>query len=184
MNRLLILFVVSILLSSCAGGGDAPAGREPPAALEIISPAFAVGASIPMLYSCQGEDISPALEWSAPPQGTKSLALVMDDPDAPLGTWVHWVVFNLPPGSRGLPEKTSTANGSSSLPAGAIHGENSWGREGYGGPCPPSGTHRYFFRLYALDILLEDRPLDKAGLLKAIDGHILAQGEFFGTYAK
>ncbi len=108
----------------------------------------------------------------------------MDDPDAPGTTWVHWVVYNLPPGIRALPEAAAGKDGSAGMPQGAITGTNSWRRSGYGGPCPPSGEHRYFFRLYALDITLDTPGMDKSALLKAIDGHILGQGELVGTYHK
>ena len=188
MNRLLILLLLLPCLASCAANRQAStpvvAGSGAPALFEITSPAFTAGEAIPSVYSCQGEDHSPALEWSDPPPGTQSLALVMDDPDAPGKTWVHWIVFNLPPDSRGLAESASTARGTSSLPEGARSGKNSSGREDYGGPCPPSGTHRYFFHLYALDTTLDDQPLDKTALLKAIEGHVLDQGELMGTYAK
>jgi Raf kinase inhibitor-like YbhB/YbcL family protein len=155
------------------------------AALEISSPAFAQGASIPTLYTCQGNDTSPELVWAGPPDDTRSLALIMDDPDAPLGTWVHWVVYNLPPESRGLPEGASAANASQfNLPGGAVQGQTSFKRGDYGGPCPPSGMYHYVFHVYALDIRLEQTGLDKPGLLKAMEGHILAYGELTGTYQK
>jgi len=186
MNRLFILLLFIPLFSACAGNGETPVSEQagPPGQMALSSPAFAAGAAIPTVYSCQGEDRSPALEWSAPPAGTQSLALVVDDPDAPMKTWTHWIVYNLPPDTRGLAESASAANGPSTLPAGAVSGKNSWGREDYGGPCPPSGEHRYFFHLYALDVALDDQALDQSALLKAMDGHVLAQGEFFGTYSK
>jgi Raf kinase inhibitor-like YbhB/YbcL family protein len=185
MKRLVLIFF--LLLTACGGSEGAQpaaqAGKTPPA-LEITSPAFQPGASIPQKYTCQGEDLSPALEWSAPPAGTKSLALIMDDPDAPGGTWVHWVVYNLPPSARGLPESASQAAGKVSLPEGALQGKNSFSRVNYGGPCPPSGEHHYRFHLYALDDALSGDSLNKEALLKAMDGHILAQGEMVGLYKK
>lgn len=145
---------------------------------DLTSSAFAQGERIPTKYTCDGEDISPPLQWRNPPQGTQSFALIMDDPDAPVGTWVHWVLFNLPADTQELPEQTT-------LPAGAQDGKNSWGRTGYGGPCPPSGTHRYFFKLYALDTTVNlTASTDKAQLLRAMEGHILAQAEVMGTYSR
>jgi len=146
----------------------------------LSSPAFAQGAAIPQQFTCQGDNISPELAWSEPPAGTRSLALLVEDPDAPLGTWVHWVVYNLPADARGLPENVSAGD----LPSGAIQGKTSFGRPGYGGPCPPSGQHHYYFRLYALDTPLDSPDLDKAALLKAMQGHSLAQAEWMGVYQK
>lgn len=144
----------------------------------LTSSAFAQGERIPTKYTCDGEDSSPPLQWRNPPPGTQSFALIMDDPDAPVGTWIHWVLFNLIADIQELPEQAT-------LPAGAQDGKNSWGRTGYGGPCPPSGTHRYFFKLYALDttVNLTASP-DKAQLLRAMEGHILAQAEVMGTYSR
>jgi len=144
--------------------------------MSLTSPSFDAGQPIPSKFSCHGEDISPELAWDTPPEGTQSLALIMDDPDAPVGTWVHWVVFNISPTTTRLDE-------------GAVNfstdGNNSWKRGGYGGPCPPSGTHRYFFKLYALDTQLDLSPgADKSALEKAMDGHILALGELMGTFTK
>jgi Raf kinase inhibitor-like YbhB/YbcL family protein len=150
--------------------------------LNITSTAFTSGQPIPSQFSCKGEGISPPLAWGGMPTGTKSLALIMDDPDAPMGTFVHWVIFNLPPSSAGLAEATPT---SPQLPDGSTQGANSAGRTGYTGPCPPSGTHRYFFRLYALDAALSlSSGTTKEQLLKAMDGHVLAQGELMGTFSK
>ena len=187
MKRLILLLL--LILTGCAGAPDqapAPSGGNPSAAeMAITSPAFAQNAAIPQKYTCQGEDISPALEWAEPPQGTQSLALVMDDQDAPVGTWVHWVVYNLPPDTRGLPESASQGSSAqSNLPPGAQQGKNSFNRENYGGPCPPSGEHHYRFHVYALDTMLSGESLDKAALLKAMDGHVLGQGELVGLYKK
>lgn len=144
----------------------------------LTSSAFAQGERIPTKYTCDGEDISPPLQWSNPPQGAQSFALIMDDPDAPVGTWVHWVLFNLPANIQELPEQATP-------PTGSQEGRNSWGRTGYGGPCPPSGTHRYFFKLYALDTTVNlTASADKAQLLRAMEGHILAQAEVMGTYSR
>jgi hypothetical protein len=147
-------------------------------AFSITSPAFAPGQLIPSKYTCDGQDISPPLQWSDIPADTKSLALIMDDPDAPVGTWDHWLVFNLPPDLAGLPEKASK-------PKEASDGKNSWGRLGYGGPCPPRGVHRYFFKLYALDTTLAlAQGANKGQLLSAMAGHILTQAELMGTYSR
>ena len=149
---------------------------------ELTSPAFAHGEPIPRKYTCDGEDISPPLRWSDPPQGTQSLALIADDPDAPIGTWIHWVLYNLPAETRGLPE---TIPPDADLPDGSQHGQNSWRRLGYGGPCPPSGTHRYFFKLYALDAVLDlVASASKKQLLRAMERHVLAQAELMGVYAR
>ena len=152
----------------------------------LTSPAFAAGDEIPIRYTCEGDDVSPPLAWSMLPAGTKSLALIVDDPDAPdpkapKMTWVHWVLYNLPPSADGLPEGVAAG----ALPAGTREGLNDWKRSGYGGPCPPIGRHRYFHKLYALDTVLPDlgRP-SKVALERAMQGHILAQAELLGTYAK
>ena len=149
---------------------------------ELTSTAFAPGQPIPSKYTCNGENVSPPLRWSDPPQGTQSLALICDDPDAPAGTWVHWVLYNLPAKTRALAEAVPA---NADLPDGSRHGKNSGGRLGYSGPCPPSGTHRYFFNLYALDTVLGlASGADKSQLLQAMQGHILAQTELMGTYKK
>ena len=150
--------------------------------ISLSSTAFAAGASIPADYSCKGRSVSPPLAWSNAPAGTGSFALIVDDPDAPLGTFIHWVIYNIPASSRGLPEAVPT-NGQSA--DGTRQGNNGAGRVGYTGPCPPSGTHRYFFKLYALDKVLDlSSGADKDQLLKAMQGHILAQGELMGTFSK
>jgi Raf kinase inhibitor-like YbhB/YbcL family protein len=149
---------------------------------ELTSAAFAPGEPIPPKYTCDGDDVSPPLEWTDPPAGTQSLALICDDPDAPAGTWVHWVLFNLPAEARALPEAVPAV---ADLPDGSRHGNNSWRRVGYGGPCPPSGTHRYFFKLYALDTALDlAAGASKKELLGAMEGHVLAQAELMGTYSR
>jgi len=155
-------------------------GQEVP--FELTSVAFAREEPIPVKHTCDGEDTSPPLQWSDPPAGTQSFALIADDPDAPVGTWVHWVLYNLPSEARALPEAVPSA---ADLPDGSRHGENSWGRMDYGGPCPPSGTHRYFFKLYALDQALDlEAGATKDQLLQAMDEHILAQTELMGTYTR
>jgi Raf kinase inhibitor-like YbhB/YbcL family protein len=149
----------------------------------LTSSAFNQGEPIPVQYSCKGRDASPPLEWGEElPKGTKSLALIMDDPDAPMGTWVHWVLWNIPTTAHGWPENTPT---DPELVNGAIQGTTSAGSNGYHGPCPPSGTHRYFFKLYALDVKLSlSSNADMDDLLQAVEGHILAQTELMGTFTK
>lgn len=154
--------------------------------MNLFSPAFANGGDIPAIHTCEGPDRSPPLAWSGIPSGTRSLALIVDDPDAPdpsapKMTWVHWVLYNLPPEDGGLSEAVASA----ALPAGTLEGTSDYKRTGWGGPCPPIGRHRYFFKLYALDVLLPDlqRPT-KARLEAAMKGHTLAQAEMVGTYEK
>lgn len=150
--------------------------------MQITSPEFEHGQPIPPGSSCDGEDRSPALAWTDPPEGTKSFVLIMDDPDAPVGTWDHWLLYDIPATSRGLPAGVPAAE---RLPEGGTHGENSWGRNDYGGPCPPGGTHRYFFKLYALDAVLELPPgTGKKALQKAMAGRVLAEAELMGTYRR
>jgi len=150
-------------------------------ALTLTSTAFAQGKPIPARYTCDGEELSPPLAWSAPPARTQSLALIVDDPDA-RGIWTHWVVYNLPAQARALPEGVAAE---ATRADGSMQGKNSGGQVGYGGPCPPSGTHRYVFRLYALDIKLSlAAGASKNQVLQAMQGHALAQGELMGTYAR
>jgi Raf kinase inhibitor-like YbhB/YbcL family protein len=155
--------------------------------LQIYSPAFDEGGEIPAAYTCEGADVSPPLAWEGVPANTRSLVLIVDDPDAPdpaapRMTWVHWVLYNLPPDATGLPEAVSKKVG---LPASAAEGINDWKRSGYGGPCPPIGRHRYFHKLYALDSVLTglSKPT-KAKVEGAMQGHILAQAHLIGTYQK
>ena len=154
--------------------------------LVIESPAFSHMGEIPLRYTCDGDDVAPQLSWLGSPQGTRSLALIVDDPDAPdpaapKMTWVHWVLYNIPPGADGLPEAVAAGN----LPARTREGVNDWKRTGYGGPCPPIGRHRYFFKLYALDAPLADleRPT-KAELEAAMAGHVLEEAQLVGTYQR
>lgn len=150
--------------------------------MTITSSAFEPKQKIPMQYTCDGADMSPPLTWTKGPEDTKSYALIADDPDAPMGTWVHWVMYNIPPNITSLPEDVPAEE---QLDSGALQGITDFKRIGYGGPCPPSGTHRYFFKLYALDSMLEAKPgLTKEQLLEKMDGHILAEGELVGTYSR
>jgi Raf kinase inhibitor-like YbhB/YbcL family protein len=166
---------VGLSLSPLSSGGSHMA-------ITITSSAFTEGAMIPKKHTCDADDISPDLKWSGVPQGAKSLALICDDPDAPVGTWVHWVLFNIPPDitalQAGIPADATLKNG-------ARHGKNDFRKLGYGGPCPPGGTHRYYFKLYALDTVLTlESGSTKAQLLAAMKGHILAEGQLMGTYKR
>ncbi|MCX8072933.1 MAG: YbhB/YbcL family Raf kinase inhibitor-like protein [Candidatus Binatia bacterium] len=172
-------FLLALVAALAFKGGQAMA-------LKIESPAFSHNGAIPAKYTCDGDDISPPLRWSDVPQGAKSLVLIVDDPDAPdpaapRMTWVHWVLYNLPPDATALPEGVSRQQ----LPPGTKEGLNDWKRTGYGGPCPPIGRHRYFFKLYALDTTLPDLgPATKAQVEQAIKGHVLEHAELVGTYQK
>jgi Raf kinase inhibitor-like YbhB/YbcL family protein len=152
--------------------------------LRLTSTAFAEGEAIPRHFTCEGENISPDLAWDGLPEATLSLVLIVDDPDAPDPTaprmvWDHWLLYNIPPDAPGLAAGVAPSD----LPSGVRQGRNSWGRTGYGGPCPPVGRHRYFHSLYALDSLLPDLEApDKNRLLLAMEGHILAHCELVGTY--
>lgn len=150
---------------------------------EFSSWAFKDGESIPRRYTCEGEDVSPPLHWGVPPAATKSFVIIADDPDAPAGTWVHWVIYNLPLDLRGLTEGVVAKD---RLPNGALQGLNDFKRVGYGGPCPPPGKpHRYYFKLYALDEVLDLKPrANKAHVLEACKGHILAEAQLMGRFAR
>jgi Raf kinase inhibitor-like YbhB/YbcL family protein len=179
MGSILPRIAIPLLLAAVPQGGGAMS-------LQLTSPAFAHQGEIPVRFTCEaaGKEVSPPLAWSGVPAGAKSLALIVDDPDAPdpkapKMTWVHWVLYDLPPAAGGLPE------GVAGLPAGTREGQNDWKRTGYGGPCPPVGRHRYFFKLYALGTVLPDlgRPT-KAKLESAMKEHVLARAELVGTYEK
>jgi len=150
---------------------------------QLKSSDFTAGAAIPQQFTCVGADMSPALHWSDPPAETKSFALIADDPDAPAGTWVHWVLYNIPPGARSLPQNFPK---SEEPREGALQGRNDFGRVGYGGPCPPPGKpHRYFFKLYALDTHLGLKAgATKKEVERAMQSHILEQAELMGRFAR
>jgi Raf kinase inhibitor-like YbhB/YbcL family protein len=152
-------------------------------ALAVSSPSFQNGGEIPKKFTCTDADVSPELEWTAVPGGTQSLALIADDPDAPAGTWTHWILFDLPAETKSLPENVSKQD---ELPNGARQGRNDFRKIGYGGPCPPTGKpHRYFFKLYALDRKLDLKPgASKQDVEQAMQGHILAQGELMGRFQR
>jgi hypothetical protein len=171
------LIAVALALLLAAGAAGAQGG-----AMQLDSPAFDHGQPIPEKYSCDGQDVSPPLQISGVPDNARSLALLSDDPDAPPGDWVHWIIFNLPPDTASLPENVPPEP---KLDNGAAQGVNSFRKMGYGGPCPPSGTHRYFFKLYALDTELDLKPgATKQELLDAMQAHTIEQTELMGTYAR
>src|SRR3989344_1195577 len=177
----------TLLLAACAQQDEVsphgvsvptPSPIPTPIAMELTSPAFTHGGAIPSRYTCDGEDLSPPLRISGIPEGTQSLALICDDPDAPGNTWNYWILFNIDPATTEITEGTE--------PPESAGGTNSWRRIGYGGPCPPSGTHRYFFKLFALDAPLPrfDDPPTKQELSSAMEGHILKQAELMGVYQR
>lgn len=180
-----VLMVVSLLTSACRGPTPAPTPEEAKVALvlQLSSPAFDEGGTIPRKYTCDGEDLSPPLNWTDVPEGTQSLALIADDPDAPAGTFVHWVLYNIPSHLTSLPEGVATSPTVDDI---GTQGVNDFRKTGYGGPCPPKGpAHRYFFKLYALDTSLDLEPgATAADLQKAMEGHILARGELMGRYRR
>jgi Raf kinase inhibitor-like YbhB/YbcL family protein len=173
-----IVAVLALLLVAANGAAPVP--------FAIESPSFTHRGEIPTRFTCEGEDVSPELQWSQPPDGTQSFVLIVEDPDAPdpkapKTTWIHWVLYDLPAEATGIREAV-TEDG---LPAGTRQGRNSWKRTGYGGPCPPIGRHRYFYRLYALDTRLPGlKEPSKADLEQAMQGHVLARVEIVGTYRK
>jgi len=177
-----LLLVLAVLLGATVLLVE---GADSAMALTLTSSAFKAGGGIPSSYTCEGENLSPPLAWDGVPAGTKSLALVIDDPDAPdpsapKRVWVHWILYNLPANASGLAENADKAG----LPAGAARGVNDAKKTSYGGPCPPIGRHRYFHKLYALDTMLDLAQPTKAELEAAMQGHVLAQAELIGTYQK
>ena len=181
MKRRCYIYTAILIFSMIVAAG---AGKEVRAEMELTSPSFEEQGNIPRKYTCDGEDISLVLEWSGVPEGTKSFALIVDDPDAPdpknpKMTWVHWVLYNIPAAAGYLPEGVTQEN----LPDGTLEGLNDWKRTGYGGPCPPIGTHRYFHKLYALDRVLPDlQKPTKAKLINAMQGHVLEETALIGLY--
>ena len=150
--------------------------------ITITSPVFQEGERIPFDHTCDGANVSPPLQWTGIPQGAKSLALIVDDPDAPAGDWVHWVFYDLPPDTSELPYAVPDVE---KIPSGGTQGKTDSGSVGYEGPCPPRGMHRYFFKIYALDAMLSLKPgVTKKELLKAMQGHVLAEGVLMGTYQR
>ena len=181
---IIILFLVSlILIGSCEKRkeeAEKTGGKK--MAITIRSSAFEEGGMIPSKYTCDGKDVSPPLQWEGIPDGTQSIALISDDPDAPMGTWVHWVLYNLGADKRGLEEGFPTDE---TLEDGTRQGVTDFGKTGYGGPCPPSGTHRYYFKIYALDKRIDAATIiDKQGLIKEMKGHVIAEGQLMGRYKR
>lgn len=190
LNLYLILIFMIFGGMNCSKAQEKSNGKEHKTEGQTMftleSDAFRTGENIPVKYTCDGADVSPALSWQGAPQGTKSLALICDDPDAPMGTWVHWIIYNIPATLPGLPENVAKdqAELSGNLQS-ILQGINSWGKIGYGGPCPPPGpAHRYFFKLYALDTVLAQSSMKKAQLLQAMEGHVLGETQLMGTYQR
>jgi Raf kinase inhibitor-like YbhB/YbcL family protein len=183
----MVLVLAALLLAGCAGAQEpdaagAAATSVGDVTMKLTSSAFADGGMIPVKYTCDGPNISPPLTWVDVPAGAAALALICDDPDAPAGTWAHWVAFNLPPVTGALLEGVPQDK---TLKMGGIQGTNSWRRIGFGGPCPPSGTHRYFFKLYALDDMLALASNATAKDVRAaMKGHILAEAQLMGRYKR
>ena len=177
--HLLIAAMSLAMAASCSHEAEPNTGSV--MKIPVTSTAFVDGQTIPQKYTGQGDDISPPLQWTAAPSQTKSFALICDDPDAPMGTWTHWVIYNLPATATGLPENVAKTG---SLPDGSKQGENSFRNIGYNGPAPPPGkAHRYFFKVYALDsVLTLDAGAEKGEVVNAMNGHVLAQGQLMGTY--
>lgn len=182
MYTRICLTVMIVAFAACEPQEDQSQKKETKMELTITSTAFEAGGMIPAKYTADGQDVSPPLAWTGVPDGTKSIALICDDPDAPMGTWVHWLVWNIPPMITQLEEDTPP---DAELLNGARQGKTDFGSIGYGGPAPPSGVHRYFFKVYALDIML-DLPANsvKTDLKDAMEGHILASGELVGKYSR
>jgi Raf kinase inhibitor-like YbhB/YbcL family protein len=184
-KSIVTIIVLAIVVAGCQKRPE-PKGvnreRSREMTITVESSAFQEGGMIPSKYTCDGQDISPPLAWTGVPETAKSIALIADDPDAPMGTWVHWVMWNVPPNVHELAENVAK---DPELPDGSRQGMTDFKRPGYGGPCPPSGTHRYYFKIYALDKKL-DLPgsTKKADLLKAMDGHVLAEGQLMGKYKR
>ncbi len=177
-------FICILMITAFAQcSGDGAEEGELHMTIELTSPAFEEGGTIPSKFTCVGEDVSPHLEWADVPEGTKSLALICDDPDAPIGTWVHWVIYGIPAGTMSLAEGVPADE---TVEGVALQGKNDFKRIGYGGPCPPPGKpHRYFFKLYALDTELDLKPgATKKDLEKAMKDHILARGQLMGTFQR
>jgi Raf kinase inhibitor-like YbhB/YbcL family protein len=175
------LMLASLIVGGLLGCRQTSVNDRAPMSLTLTSASFRQGQNIPQQFTCDGADLSPALSWSNPPANTKSFALLVTDPDSLLGAYVHWILYNLPPGSNGIGEGIPRTG---VLPSGAMQGVNSGDAAGYSGPCPPGeATHRYLFTLYALDTILSpSSPVDKSALSKSMEGHVLASGQLMGRY--
>ena len=179
---LLPLVSATACLAVALGAGGFFSGAAAGEGMQLLSPAFEMGGLIPSKYTCDGADISPPIRWSSIPSQAESLALICDDPDAPAGTWVHWVYYDIPVGAEGLPENIPSEEDPN---AGGRQGRNSFRKIGYGGPCPPGGTHRYVFTLYALDTMLGLPPgVEKDRLLKSMGGHVIEKAQLVGRYER
>lgn len=179
--HLALIGLVGLLPMGCGNSihVELPETSQP---MQIQSSVFEAEGTIPPKYTCDGQNVSPPLSWDDPPAETQSLALIADDPDAPSGTFVHWIIFNMPADVRSLSEGLPTGN---TLASGGLQGQNDFGQIGFGGPCPPNGTHRYFFKLYALDTDLDLQPgASKADVVTALNGHIIGHAELIGTYSR
>lgn len=172
------MWVIGVMLfTGCHSSGQNNSSSRNIQSMKISSTAFAEGELIPVIYTCKGKDINPPIQIADIPPGAKSLAFIMEDPDAPMGTWVHWVMWNIPSSTVRISEN--------SVPSGAVQGKNSWGKNEYGGPCPPSGVHRYFFKVYALNTMLSlPASSGKKDLEKAMKGHIIGEGQLMGRVKK
>mgnify|MGYP001140499843 CR=1 FL=1 len=181
MPKKFCLLIIACILHCSFQGRDLWGGKSMD--IKITSKAFEEGGTIPEKYTCEGDNVSPPLVWTSVPEGTKSMALICDDPDAPMGTWVHWVLFDLPPSVRELAENVPAQR---ELKSGAKQGTNDFREIGYGGPCPPPGrAHRYYFKLYALDKVINLSPgASKSQLVEAMKGHILAEGKLMGKFKR
>lgn len=183
MKKLLYFLIILMITFACKGNSNKNQGDALMQDFKISSPAFNHKEFIPVKFTCDGPNVSPELLWSGAPAGTKSFALICDDPDAPVGTWVHWVIYNIPSDvnrlEEGIPREEKLENG-------ITQGKNDFGYIGYGGPCPPKGNpHRYFFKLYALNMATQFEPgLTKDELLKKIEGHVIQKTEFYGKYQR
>ena len=183
-TALMMLFVVACAKQPAATTSNPSDTQTPPATtnMKLASSAFTEGQAIPHQYTCNGINISPPLEWTGIPKSAKTLAIIADDPDAPAGTWVHWVIYNLPADTMGMIENLPPTE---EIKGGGLQGKNDFEKIGYGGPCPPSGTHRYFFKLYSIDTELPLKAgATKAEVEKAMAGHVVAQGQLMGTYRR
>jgi hypothetical protein len=183
LGGIVLVAFAATACSRAADSGNASGPKGETMAIKLASAAFEEGNAIPVKHTGQGDDVSPALQWTGVPAGAKSLALICDDPDAPMGTWVHWVIWNIPPEATGLPEAVPQK---AELKDGSKQGINDFRQTGYGGPMPPPGkAHRYFFKVYALDTQPDLKPgATKSKLLDAMKGHILAEGQLMGTYQR
>ncbi|MCX5851615.1 MAG: YbhB/YbcL family Raf kinase inhibitor-like protein [Deltaproteobacteria bacterium] len=181
-TSIFIIMASAVFTFIADNGNGAFAAMKGGTAMQLTSSVFTEGSMLPARYTCDGQDISPPLNWKDVPAGTQSLTLISDDPDAPVGTWVHWVVFNIPPNAAGLDENIRPEK---EFKNGMRQGNNDWPKIGYGGPCPPGGTHRYYFKLYALDTMLDLKSgATKEDVLQAMKGHILAEAQLMGKYKR